>query len=180
MGGMQVDSKLAYGVAILFLLGTLGAAWYLIGQLRAAARIDAAPVRVQGVVDDLIPAKGGMKAVISYEVAGRRFSNGSLSNALTPADREPGGIAIGDRVCLEAAADHPATVRVCGQRYPDGDVPSTVVLGMVAGTAGVFCALGFAVSGARAERDAAGRGPVAGAGGAGSADGFNRWTRPAP
>jgi hypothetical protein len=123
------------------------AAWSMASQLRDAQRIDASPIRVQGVVDRITSFKGGEDVRVSYDVAGRRYSTEGL-----PSNRMPDGLAVGTRVCLEAAADHPGTVRLCGRRYPAGDDWLPTLLLIVAGTAGTFLALGFAVSGIRAHR----------------------------
>ncbi|MFF3562382.1 hypothetical protein ACFYXS_20320 [Streptomyces sp. NPDC002574] len=146
-------------IALAFLLGGLGATWFLIAQLRAADRIDASPVRVRGVVERVRETgKGGREVLVGYELAGRHFSDSGLPEAKMPEQ-----LGAGDSLCLEAAGRHPGTVRLCGQRYPAGDdLPPTAILVMVGATAGMLCAAGFAVSELRVRRrGAAGPEPLA-------------------
>ncbi|MFD3456634.1 hypothetical protein ACFWVC_31230 [Streptomyces sp. NPDC058691] len=147
-------------IALACLLGALGAAWFLIAQLRAADRIDTSPVRVRGVVERVTASGrgGGRDVRVGYELAGHHFSDTGL-----PDRKMPEHLAVGDSLCLEAAGRHPGTVRLCGQRYPAGDdMPPTAILVLAAATAGLLCAAGFAVSGLRARRSgAAGPDPLA-------------------
>lgn len=137
-------------VAVSCLLVTLGVTWFLVGQLRDAARIDAHPVRVRGVIERVESGKGGESARVGYDLAGRHYSEDNL-----PTAHMPGDVAVGARLCLEAAADDPGTVRLCGRRYPAGDdALPTAALTIVGGTAGTLCAASFAVSGLRARRRA--------------------------
>ncbi|MGV9608977.1 hypothetical protein ACWDR2_35360 [Streptomyces sp. NPDC003631] len=57
---------------------------------------------------------------------------------------EPAIPTVGTTVCLEASAEHPETVRLCGQRYPGGDdmIPAEGLI-VVAGTAGTLMAAGW-------------------------------------
>jgi hypothetical protein len=145
---LRAVPKVPCVVAALCIALTIYAAWSMASQFRGAQRIDASPMRVQGVVDRITYVNKGVEVRVSYDAAGRRYSTEGL-----PVDRMPDGLAVGTRVCLEAAADHPSTVRLCGQRYPAGDDwPPTFLLLIVAGTAGTLLALGFAVSGIRAHR----------------------------
>ncbi|MDX2812870.1 hypothetical protein PV410_09915 [Streptomyces sp. PA03-5A] len=139
--------KVPCALAVCCLLLTLGVAWFLYGQVRGADRIDASAVRVDGVIEEVTFGRGA-SARVGYEVAGRPLVDRDL-----PVSQMPGRIAVGARLCLEAAADHPRSVRLCGRRYPAGDdMPPTAVLGIVAGTAGTLCAAAFAVSGYRDRR----------------------------
>ncbi|MFE6053685.1 hypothetical protein ACFQ6N_23275 [Kitasatospora sp. NPDC056446] len=103
----------------------LGRGWYLAAVLSAvlavgmcllgwrqadqADRIEAHPVRVQGVVTQL-PTGGGTYSAVSYRVGGQPHT----AAALPLAD----GIKLGDAVCLEHAADDAGAVRICGDTYP--------------------------------------------------------------
>ncbi|GAA1106238.1 hypothetical protein [Kitasatospora arboriphila] len=103
----------------------LGRGWYLGAVLSAvlalgmcllgwrqadqADRITANPVRVQGIVTQL-PGGSGSYSEVVYTAEGRRLSAADLWL--------PEGAVVGDPVCLEHAADDPAAVRVCGNRYP--------------------------------------------------------------
>ncbi|MFE0627552.1 hypothetical protein ACFW3D_11305 [Streptomyces sp. NPDC058864] len=139
--------KVPCAVAVGCLILTLGVAWFLYGQVRGADRIDASPVRVDGVVEEVTTGKE-TSARVGYDIAGRHHAEDDL-----PVPHMPGRVVVGAHLCLEAAADHPRTVRLCGQRYPAGDdMPPTAVLGIVAGTAGTLCAAGFVVSGLRDRR----------------------------
>ncbi|MEV8094325.1 hypothetical protein [Kitasatospora sp. NPDC085879] len=103
----------------------LGRGWYLGAVLSAvlalgmcllgwrqadqADRITANPVRVQGTVTQL-PGGSGSYSEVRYTAEGR---------SLTAADLWlPESTRLGDTLCLEHAADDPAAVRVCGNRYP--------------------------------------------------------------
>lgn len=150
--------RIPCAVALACLLVDLGVAWFLGSQLLAAERIDGSPVRVRGAVERITTGKG-REVRVGYEAAGRHFSDDWLPSAAMSAD-----LAVGDSLCLEAAARHPGTVRLCGQRYPAGDdAPATAILAMVAATAGTLCAAGFAVSGLRAGRQAGRPEPLAAA-----------------
>ncbi|MGW8681781.1 hypothetical protein ACWGNN_12090 [Streptomyces sp. NPDC055817] len=109
-------------------------------QWRQAERIDAAPVRVTGVVTAVehVP-KSGYEQVIAYEVQGRRHTvRRSLGTG-------PGSPGVGHRVCLEADRDRPDVVRLCGERYPSGDdLYPTYVLVTVAGAIGACVVAGVA------------------------------------
>ncbi|MFG2820763.1 hypothetical protein ACGFX4_15200 [Kitasatospora sp. NPDC048365] len=78
-------------------------------QADQADRIAAHPVRVQGVITQL-PGGSGTYSQVGYEADGRKLSAADL---WLPADAK-----VGDGICLERAADDPAAVRVCGERYP--------------------------------------------------------------
>ncbi|MDX2703815.1 hypothetical protein PV350_13230 [Streptomyces sp. PA03-6a] len=131
-------------IAVCCPLLTLGVAWFLYGQVRGADRIDASPVRVDGVIEEVTFGRG-TSARVGYEVAGRPLADRDL-----PVSQMPGRVAVGAHPCLEAAADDPRSVRLCGRRYPAGDdMPPTAVLGIGAGAAGTLCAAAFAVSGYR-------------------------------
>ncbi|WP_329569320.1 hypothetical protein [Streptomyces sp. NBC_01361] len=117
-------------------------------QWRQAERIDAAPVRVSGVVAAVehVP-KSGYEQVIAYEVQGHRHT---LTRALGTG---PGSPEVGHRVCLEADRDHPGVVRLCGERYPSGDdMYPTYVLVAVAGAIGTCVVAGVAVGVRRRSR----------------------------
>ncbi|MFD7903401.1 hypothetical protein ACFV4F_31385 [Kitasatospora sp. NPDC059722] len=103
----------------------LGRGWYLAAVLSAvlavgmcllgwrqadqADRIEAHPVRVEGVVTQL-PTGGGSYSAVSYRVGGQAHT----AAALPLAD----GAKVGDQVCLEHAADDAGAVRICGDTYP--------------------------------------------------------------
>ncbi|WP_030060089.1 MULTISPECIES: hypothetical protein [Streptomyces] len=103
----------------------LGRGWYLAAVLSAvlavgmcllgwrqadqADRIEAHPVRVEGVVTQL-PTGGGTYSAVSYRADGQPHT----AAALPLADSAK----IGDRVCLEHAADDAGAVRICGDTYP--------------------------------------------------------------
>ncbi|MGW6137895.1 hypothetical protein [Streptomyces sp. NPDC055140] len=110
-------------------------------QWRQAERIDAAPVRVTGVVTAVehVP-KSGDEQVIAYEVQGHRYT------ARRSLGTGPGSPGAGHRVCLEADLDHPDVVRLCGERYPSGDdMYPTYVLVTVTGAIGACVVAGVAV-----------------------------------
>ncbi len=118
----------------------LAAGCSLAGQITDARRIDASPVRVSGVVDRVVHVKGGTDVRVSYRIDGRRFAAEDLPVGQTT-DPTPGAA-----VCLEAAATAPRTVRLCGQKYPNGDdvIPAKGLLA-VAGLAGTSMATGWFV-----------------------------------
>ncbi|MEU6454502.1 hypothetical protein [Streptomyces sp. NPDC047065] len=118
----------------------LAAGCSLAGQITDARRIDASPVRVSGVVDRVVHVKGGTDVRVSYRIDGRRFAAEDLPVGQTT-DPTPGAA-----VCLEAAATAPQTVRLCGQKYPNGDdvIPAKGLLA-VAGLAGTSMATGWFV-----------------------------------
>ncbi|MFD4660425.1 hypothetical protein ACFWP2_32945 [Kitasatospora sp. NPDC058444] len=103
----------------------LGRGWYLAAVLSAvlavgmcllgwrqadqADRIEAHPVRVEGVVTQL-PTGGGTYSAVSYRVGGESHTAAALP--LSDAAK------VGDRICLEHAADDPGAVRICGDTYP--------------------------------------------------------------
>lgn len=112
-------------------------------EISDARQIDASPVRVHGVVDRVVQVKGGADIRVSYRVGGQRFSTEDLPVLEGVGRTTP---TVGTAVCLEVSAEHPESVRVCGQKYPGGDdeIPA---LGLVAaaGTAGVMMAAGWMV-----------------------------------
>lgn len=126
-------------------VGSLGVALAggcsLVGETSDARRIDASPVRVHGVVDRAVPVKGGTTFRVSYRVEGRGFATEDLPVGQVA---EPAIPTVGTTVCLEASAEHPETVRLCGQRYPGGDdmIPAEGLI-VVAGTAGTLMAAGW-------------------------------------
>lgn len=103
----------------------MGRGWYLAAVLSAvlavgmcllgwrqadqADRIEAHPVRVEGVVTQL-PTGGGSYSAVSYRASGQPHT----AAALPLAD----GTRLGDTICLEHAADDPGAVRICGDTYP--------------------------------------------------------------
>ncbi|MFI2610751.1 hypothetical protein [Kitasatospora sp. NPDC018619] len=103
----------------------MGRGWYLAAVLSAvlavgmcllgwrqadqADRIEAHPVRVEGVITQL-PTGGGTYSAVSYRAAGE-----SRTAAALPLSD---GAKVGDPVCLEHAADDPGAVRICGDTYP--------------------------------------------------------------
>ncbi|WP_327578806.1 MULTISPECIES: hypothetical protein [unclassified Streptomyces] len=116
-------------------------------QWRQAERIDAAPVRVTGVVTAVehVP-KSGYEQVIAYEVQGRRHT---VRRSLGAGTGSPG---VGHRVCLEADRDRPDVVRLCGERHPSGDdLYPTYVLVTVAGAIGA-CVVAGVANGVRRSR----------------------------
>ncbi|WP_432080099.1 hypothetical protein [Streptomyces sp. WAC 04229] len=118
----------------------LAAGCSLAGQITDARRIDASPIRVSGVVDDVVRVKGGTVSRVSYRIDGRRFTTEDLPVGHVT-DPAPGAT-----VCLEAAATAPQTVRLCGQKYPNGDdvIPAKGLLA-AAGIAGTSTAAGWFV-----------------------------------
>ncbi|MEU1045822.1 hypothetical protein ABZ400_11770 [Streptomyces sp. NPDC005897] len=122
----------------------------LAGEISDARRIDASPLRVSGVVDRVVQVKGGTHVRVSYQAAGRRFVTEDLPVGQRAQATDP---AVGTTVCLEASAEHPGTVRLCGQRYPGGDdmIP-TEGLVVLAGAAGALMAAGWIVAVTRQER----------------------------
>lgn len=94
-------------------------------QLNQADRIAADPVQAHGTVVRLA-AGTGTYSQVSYVVGGRTLSAADL--------RLPQDAAVGDRICVEYAADDPAAVRVCGERYPQaagiGLAQTSVPLGL--------------------------------------------------
>ncbi|MFF8375364.1 hypothetical protein ACF07V_04390 [Streptomyces sp. NPDC015661] len=107
------------------------------GQFRAGARIDAAPVRVEGVIARVIPQpKGGESYEISYVVDGRTYRTEDLR--LDPALLRQARVGLA--VPLEVAADDPATARAAGADHPDDDVtPAFVLAALASAVAAVFC-----------------------------------------
>ncbi|GAA2483669.1 hypothetical protein GCM10010276_21510 [Streptomyces longisporus] len=122
----------------------------LAGEISDAGRIDAAPVRVHGVVDRVVQVKGGSDIRVSYQVDGERFATEDLPLGQGAGLTDP---AVGTVVCLEAAAEHPETVRLCGQKYPGGDnmIP-TEGLVVLAGATGALMSAGWIVAVARQEK----------------------------
>ncbi|MFF4830136.1 hypothetical protein [Streptomyces sp. NPDC001312] len=122
----------------------------LAGEISDARRIDASPVRLHGVVDRVVPVKGGNTFRVSYLVGGQRFATEDLPVGHGAGLADP---TVGTTVCLEASSEHPETVRLCGQRYPSGDdmIPTEGLI-VVAGTAGTLMAAGWILMVARRER----------------------------
>jgi hypothetical protein len=122
----------------------------LAGEIADAGRIDASPVRVRGVVDLVVQVKGGSDIRVSYQVDGQRFATEDLPLGHGAGLTDP---SVGTAVCLEAAAGHPETVRLCGQKYPGGDnmIP-TEGLVVLAGAAGALMAASWILAAARQER----------------------------
>ncbi|WP_371794208.1 hypothetical protein [Streptomyces sp. NBC_01718] len=112
-------------------------------EISDAQKIDASPVRVHGVVDRVVQVKGGADIRVSYQVGGQRFATEDLPVLQGVGRTTP---TVGTSVCLEVSAEHPESVRVCGQRYPGGDdmIP-TLGLVAAAGTVGVVMAAGWIV-----------------------------------
>ncbi|MFD9123702.1 hypothetical protein [Kitasatospora sp. NPDC059571] len=98
-----------YAAAVLSAVLALGMCLLGWRQADQADRITANPVRVEGTVTQL-PGGSGTYSEVGYTAEGRR---------LTAADLWlPEHARVGDPICLEHAADDPAAVRVCGNRYP--------------------------------------------------------------
>lgn len=137
-------------VAVVSLGVALAAGWSLAGNISDARRIDASPIRVHGIIDQVVPVKGGTEFRVSYQVGGKRFATKALpvGNVLDQADPR-----VGTPMCLEASSQRPKTVRLCGQKYPGGDdmVP-TEGLVVVAGTIGALIAAGWILMVTRQER----------------------------
>ncbi|MFF4895919.1 hypothetical protein [Streptomyces sp. NPDC001068] len=111
------------------------------GEISDARTIDAAPVRVHGVIDRVEPVKGGKTYWVSYRFGGRRFTTANLPVGSGAGPMDP---TTGSSVCLEASGEHPGTVRLCGQRYPGGDdlIPAEGLI-VLAGVVGVLMAAGW-------------------------------------
>ncbi|MGW1752118.1 hypothetical protein ACWCRD_42215 [Streptomyces sp. NPDC002092] len=122
----------------------------LAGEISDAARIDASPVRVHGVVDRVVQVRGGSEIRVSYQVDGQRFATEDLPLGRGAGSTDP---AVGTVVCLEAAVEHPETVRLCEQEYPGGDnmIP-TEGLVVLAGATGALMSAGWIVAVARQEK----------------------------
>ncbi|WP_193777661.1 hypothetical protein [Streptomyces sp. E5N298] len=122
----------------------------LAGEISDARRIDASPLRVDGVVDRVVQVKYGAHVRVSYQAGGQCFVTEDLPVGHTAGLTDP---VVGSAVCLEASAEHPGTVRLCGQRYPGGDnmIP-TEGLVVLAGAAGALMAAGWIVAVTRQER----------------------------
>jgi hypothetical protein len=137
-------------VAVVSLGVALAAGWSLAGNISDARRIDASPIRVHGIIDQVVPVKGGTEFRVSYQVGGKRFATKALpvGSVLDRANPK-----VGTAVCLEASSQHPEKVRLCGQKYPGGDdmVP-TEGLVVVAGAMGALIAAGWILMVARQER----------------------------
>ncbi|KDN83806.1 hypothetical protein [Kitasatospora cheerisanensis] len=78
-------------------------------QADQADRINAHPVRIEGTVTQL-PGGSGTYSQVAYAADGRKLTAADL---WLPAEAK-----VGDRICLEHAADDAGAVRVCGKRYP--------------------------------------------------------------
>ncbi|OIJ68113.1 hypothetical protein WN71_009995 [Streptomyces mangrovisoli] len=134
------------------MLVALAAGRSLAGEVSGARRIDASPVRVQGAVDRIVPVKGGRTYRVSYEVDGKHYTTGGLPVGSHGTAAEP---SVGTTLCLEAAARHPSTARLCGQRYPGGDdMIATEGLIVLAGTVVALMALTWHVVYGRPARPA--------------------------
>jgi hypothetical protein len=132
----------------LFLLVTGFGAWSATLQWQRAELIDNTGVRVTGVVSRIVdPGTKYEKQEITYTVDGRRHTMvKNLDTDLSHPKR-------GHRVCLEAARTRAEVVRLCGDRYPQGDDMFPVyVLVTVFGTAGLLFVIGYLVIGARQAR----------------------------
>ncbi|MFB6675353.1 hypothetical protein ACFCWG_23630 [Streptomyces sp. NPDC056390] len=130
-----------WGAGLLCLLVAVLGGCSVSRQWRQAERIDAAPVRVTGVITAIehVP-KSGSEQVIAYRVQGHRHT---VTRSLGTGPGSPG---VGHRVCLEADRDHSDVVRLCGERYPSGDdMYPTYVLVAVAGAIGACVVAGVAV-----------------------------------
>ncbi|MFF3006034.1 hypothetical protein ACFVTF_24880 [Kitasatospora sp. NPDC057940] len=112
-------------------------------QWRAASRIDAAPLRVDGTVSAVALRKGGWLYTVIYRVGDRDYRTSALG--LKRVEKPH----VGMTVALEAAADDPATVRVAGDHYPNDDMPATYVLAAVGATAVLLWLVGLLVQRAR-------------------------------
>ncbi|MEV4428375.1 hypothetical protein ACN9M0_20445 [Streptomyces sp. R-07] len=111
-----------------------------IGQFRAGARIDAAPVRVEGEITRAVPQtkNGQFSYEISYVVGGRTYRTSTGDVLLDPDLRRQARVGLA--VPLEVAADDPATARAVGAHYPDDDLAPTFVLAAFSSAvAAVFC-----------------------------------------
>lgn len=119
-------------------------------EISDAQKIDASPVRVHGVVDRVVQVKGGAKIRVSYQVGGQRFATEDLPVLQGAMRTTP---TVGTAVCLEASAEYPESVRVCGQRYPGGDdkIPAWGLV-TAASTVGVLAAAGWIVVATQQER----------------------------
>ncbi|MFJ2186942.1 hypothetical protein ACIOJE_03130 [Kitasatospora sp. NPDC087861] len=121
-------------VSLLVICWSLSAAS---AQWRAASRIDAAPLRVDGTVSAAALRRGGWLYTVTYRVGDRAYSTTALGL------KRLGKPRVGVTVTLEAAADDPATVRVVGDRYPNDDMPATYVLAAVGATAVLLWVVGL-------------------------------------
>ncbi|MFB7664140.1 hypothetical protein ACFC1R_09365 [Kitasatospora sp. NPDC056138] len=127
----------------------LGRGWYLAAVLSAvlavgmcllgwrqadqADRIAAHPVRTEGTITQL-PAGSATYSAVSYQVDGQQRTAADL---WLPEDAK-----VGDRICLEHAADDSGAVRVCGKRYPQ---PAGVGLARVSVPAALLLFVGCVV-----------------------------------
>ncbi|MET7681615.1 hypothetical protein [Streptomyces sp. NPDC005423] len=119
-------------------IGLIGA--MMLREWQQAELLDETGIRVTGVVSRVVLSTGKGEPVrgeIVYTVAGRRHTVRKAPNGGYPPPRK------GDRVCLEAARERPRLVRLCGDRYPDGDDGfPTLVLVAVAATIGLLVVAG--------------------------------------
>jgi hypothetical protein len=117
-------------------------------QWQRAELIDDTGVRVTGVVSRIIdPGTKYQGQEISYTVDHHRHT------VVRNLDTDLSHPKPGHRVCLEAARTHPDVVRMCGERYPQGDDMYPVhILVTVFGTAGLLFVTGYLVTGARQAR----------------------------
>ncbi|MFJ8993481.1 hypothetical protein ACIRQH_24200 [Streptomyces sp. NPDC102279] len=100
-------------------------------EWQQAELLDNTGIRVTAVVHHVVPAAGHgqpVRADMVYALAGHRHSTRKVLNGGYPLPRK------GDRVCLEASGEQPRLVRLCGDRYPDGDdrFPTLALTGVAA------------------------------------------------
>ncbi|MGV9707301.1 hypothetical protein [Streptomyces sp. NPDC003483] len=117
-------------------------------EWRQAELLDETGTRVTGVVSRVVLPTGRGERIsgeIVYTVAGRRHTVRKVPNGGYPHPRK------GDRVCLEVAREHPRLVRLCGDRYPDGDNGfPTLALVTVAAAIGLLFVTGHWITTRRA------------------------------
>ncbi|WP_333744910.1 hypothetical protein [Streptomyces ardesiacus] len=87
--------------------GSLGVALVggcsLAGEISDARRIDASPLRVNGVVDRVVQVKYGTHVRVSHQAGGQRFVTEELPVGQSAGLTDP---LVGSSVCLEASAEH--------------------------------------------------------------------------
>lgn len=113
-------------------------------QWNEGERIDAAPQRVDGVIERVVPEpKGNVRLEITYAVGSHHYSTSREAYEL-PRQTAPKK---GATLCLEVAASAPSVNRLCGRHYPAGDdMMPTYVLLTVAGIIGVLICAGFVIA----------------------------------
>ncbi|PBC60512.1 hypothetical protein BKI49_28815 [Streptomyces sp. Tue6028] len=117
-------------------------------QWQRGRLIDDTGVQVTGTVTRLLHVDKGYKKEIAYTVDGRRHT---LNKGYDPTLHAPRR---GDRVCLEAAREHPDIVRMCEDHYPQGDDTfPAYILGAFFCTAGLLFVIGHQVTVARRTRE---------------------------